>query len=107
MSRNDGVLTGAMSSSSPVRLVPPSTRDRRAAAAEKHKLDAKADTVLKLLAAEKSRLTNVKHIMFDESMDEATKVATLQRQRDQYEYVEKLERQMQQVLGVVSTEVAK
>lgn len=102
MSRDDGMFTGAMSSTSPTRLVPPSTRRRRAEAEEKdkHKLDAKAESVLKLLEAEKQRLTSVKNVMFDENMTDVEKVARLQRTRDQYEYVESLEKQMKKILGV-------
>lgn len=108
MSRDDGLLATAMSSSSPTSLIPARTRQRRAEAeAAKQKPDGRAEAVLVVIAKEKEKITSITDVVFDDKTDETEQLAQLRCRKEQYLFLERLERTMQKALGVTLPEATK
>jgi hypothetical protein len=68
--------------------------------AEETRPDPKAEDVLVLIAKERAALMSIEHIVIGIDMSDDEVRRKLQSVRDQYEFLNRLERKMKQLLGI-------
>lgn len=91
-SRNDGYLHSG--------LQPPVRKQQLKAKEEETKLEPKAEAVLTEIAKIKAELVSVEHLLLDDSLIPETRLRKVQRLKDQYDIVNRLETRMKKLLGV-------
>lgn len=104
MSRNDAILSNAMSSSNAGGLRSrASLRRKEEADSEKArtaKPDPKATVVLKLIAVDKRRLMSIDAIQLNDKMTDEQKLRQIAQNRRDYDYLCNLERRFRKLLGI-------